>query len=84
VIRKSTVNKFLENLENRAKGVVLRKAFPSLEEHVFLDTVYSFPYFRVWDETFVSFKENHENRRGFIEDPESFKPVFAEGTDHSF
>ena len=87
MIRKSTVNDSLEKPENRAKrgdGVVLRKDFPSLEEHVFLDTVYSCPYFRVWDEAFVSFKENHENRRGFIEDLESFKPVFPEESDHAF
>ena len=87
MISKSTVNKSLEKPENRAKGVdwaVLRKDFPYLEKHVFLDTIYSCPYFRVWDEAFISFKETHENRRGFVEDLESFKPVFPEETDHAF
>lgn len=62
---------------------VLRKDFPSLDEHVFLDTAYSCPYFRVWDEAFDSFKKTHENRRRFIEDLESFKPVFPEETDQA-
>ena len=82
-----TLNKSLEKPKKKLEEVNwegLRKDFPYLEEHVFLDTVYSCPYFRVWDEAFVSFKETHENRRGFVEDLESFKPVFPEETDHAF
>ena len=81
------VHKSLKKPKKRLQDVdweELRKDFPYVEGHVFLDTAYSCPYFRLWDEAFVSFKETHENRRRFVEDIESFKPVFPEETDHAF